>query len=53
MRFGGIDLDAGRTPAWAGAATLLAAGAIAFELARRRWRVRWDAAQQAVEGPAP
>ena len=49
MTFGGVSLDAKGAPAWVGAALLLVAGAMAFELARRRFRVRWDAAQEDVE----
>jgi branched-chain amino acid transport system permease protein len=49
MRFGGVSLDARGAPAWVGAALLFAAGAGAFELARRRLRVRWDAAQDDIE----
>jgi len=45
MRFGGLALDASHAPAWVGAAALLAAGGILFEVARRRFRVRWDEAQ--------
>jgi branched-chain amino acid transport system permease protein len=49
MRFGGVTLNAKGAPAWVGAALLLAIGAVAFELARRRLRVRWDGAQAAIE----
>jgi branched-chain amino acid transport system permease protein len=49
MRFGGVMLDASRAGAWAGAAALFVAGAGAFEIARRRFRVRWDAAQADIE----
>jgi branched-chain amino acid transport system permease protein len=49
MRFGGVSLDAKGAPAWVGAALLFSAGAGAFELARRRLRVRWDAAQDDIE----
>ena len=49
MKFGGVTLDAKGAPAWIGAALLFAAGAGAFELARRRLRVRWDAAQDDIE----
>ena len=45
MRFGGLALDASRAPAWLLAAALLAAGGALFELARRRFRMRWDEAQ--------
>jgi branched-chain amino acid transport system permease protein len=45
MRFGGLALDASRAPAWLLAATLLAAGGALFEMARRRFRARWDEAQ--------
>jgi len=49
MKFGGVTLNARGAPAWVGAAALFAAGAVAFELARRRFRVRWDAAQADIE----
>ena len=49
MRFGGVSLDAKSAAAWLGAATLFAVGAIAFEMARRRFRVRWDAVQDEIE----
>jgi branched-chain amino acid transport system permease protein len=49
MRFGGVSRYARGAPAWVGAALLFAAGAGAFELARRRLRVRWDAAQDDIE----
>jgi len=49
MTFGGVSLDAKGAPAWAGAALLFVAGAAAFEIARRRFRVRWDAAQHDIE----
>jgi branched-chain amino acid transport system permease protein len=50
MKFGGLMLNAKGAAAWVGAALLLAIGAAAFELARRRFRVRWDEAQAAIEG---
>jgi branched-chain amino acid transport system permease protein len=49
MKFGGVTLDAKGAPAWVGAALLFAVGAVAFELARRRLRVRWDEAQSEIE----
>jgi branched-chain amino acid transport system permease protein len=49
MKFGGVSLDAKGAPAWVGAALLFAVGAAAFEVARRRFCVRWDAAQEDVE----
>ncbi|MBC7666696.1 MAG: branched-chain amino acid ABC transporter permease [Caulobacter sp.] len=49
MKFGGVSLNAKGAPAWIGAALLLAVGAAAFETARRRLRVRWDAAQAEIE----
>src|SRR6195952_4124634 len=49
MRFGGVSLDAKGAPAWAGAALLLVVGAAAFEVARRRFQVRWDAVQHDIE----
>ncbi|MCK9687432.1 branched-chain amino acid ABC transporter permease [Scleromatobacter humisilvae] len=49
MTFGGVSLNAKGAGAWVGAALLFVAGAIAFELARRRFRVRWDAAQHDIE----
>ena len=49
MKFCGVTLDAKGAGAWIGAALLLAAGAAAFELARRRVLVRWSAAQDDIE----
>ena len=49
MKFGGVSLNAKGAPAWIGAALLLSVGAAAFEAARRRLRVRWDAAQAEIE----
>jgi branched-chain amino acid transport system permease protein len=49
MRFAGIELDAKGAAAWVGAAVLLAVGGVAFEIARRRFRVRWDEAQGDIE----
>ena len=49
MKFGGVSLDARGAAAWVGAALLLVVGALAFEAARRRLRVRWDAAQADIE----
>jgi len=49
MKFGGVMLDAKGAAAWTGAAVLFGAGAVAFELARRRFQVRWDEAQGDIE----
>jgi branched-chain amino acid transport system permease protein len=49
MNYAGLRLDARGAPAWMGAAAVFAAGALLFELARRRFRRRWDEAQAAVE----
>ena len=49
MKFGGLSLDAKGASAWVGAALLLAVGGAAFEVARRRFRVQWDAAQSDIE----
>jgi branched-chain amino acid transport system permease protein len=49
MKFGGVSLDARGPAAWVGAAALFAAGALAFEVARRGFRVRWEAAQDDIE----
>jgi branched-chain amino acid transport system permease protein len=49
MKFAGLALDAKAAPAWIGAAATFAAGAALFELARRRFRRRWDDAQAALE----
>jgi branched-chain amino acid transport system permease protein len=49
MKFAGLSLDAKGAPAWAGAILVFAAGTLAFEVARRRVRVRWDAAQDDIE----
>jgi branched-chain amino acid transport system permease protein len=52
MKFGGMTLDAKGATAWIGASVLFAAGAAAFEVARRRFRVRWEAAQGDIEREA-
>ena len=49
MKFGGIALNAKGAAAWIGAALLLAAGATAFEIVRRRFGARWEAAQADIE----
>ena len=49
MKFGGVMLDAKGAPAWMVAAALFVVGAVAFEVARRRFRVRWDEAQGDIE----
>ena len=49
MSFGGVMLDAKGAAAWVGAGVLFAVGAVAFELARRRFRLRWDEAQGDIE----
>ena len=49
MKFGGVSLDAKGASAWIGAAALLAFGGVAFEVARRRFRVQWDAVQSDIE----
>ena len=49
MKFGGLTLDAKGATAWLGAALLCGVGAVAFEVARRRFRVRWEAAQGEIE----
>ena len=49
MKFGGVTLDAKGAAAWIGAGLLFVVGAVAFELARRRFRLRWDAAQGEIE----
>jgi branched-chain amino acid transport system permease protein len=49
MKFGGVMLDAQGAAAWIGAVSLFVVGAVAFEVARRRFRVRWDAAQADIE----
>jgi branched-chain amino acid transport system permease protein len=49
MQFCGLALDAKGAPAWVGALLLLAAGAVAFELVRRRVLARWNAAQEDIE----
>lgn len=52
MKFGGLSLDAKGAPAWIGAASLFVVGAVAFELARRRFRLRWDAVQHDIDREA-
>jgi len=49
MKFAGLWLDAKGAAAWIVALLLLAAGAVAFELARRRVRARWHEALDGVE----
>jgi branched-chain amino acid transport system permease protein len=49
MSFGGVQLDAAGPAAWVGAGVLLVVGAAAFELARRRFRVRRDAVHGEIE----
>jgi len=49
MKFCGVTLDAKGAAAWAGAAVLLAAGGLAFEVLRRRVLARWNAAQDDIE----
>jgi len=49
MKFAGLELNARGAGAWIAAALLAGVGAIAFERARRRFRVRWDAAQSDIE----
>jgi branched-chain amino acid transport system permease protein len=50
LKFGGLMLNAKGAAAWVGAALSFAVGAVAFEFARRRFRVRWDEVQAAIEG---
>jgi len=49
MKFGGVMLDAKGAAAWMVAAALFVVGAVAFELARRRFRMRWNEAQGDIE----
>ena len=49
MKFGGLSLDTKGASAWIVAALLLAIGGAAFEVARRRLRAQWDAAQSDIE----
>jgi len=49
MSFCGIRLDAKGASAWLAALALLAVGGVAFERARRRFVLRWDAAQSDIE----
>jgi branched-chain amino acid transport system permease protein len=49
MRFCGVTLNARDAGAWVAAASLLAIGAVLFEVARRRFRSRWDEAQGDIE----
>jgi branched-chain amino acid transport system permease protein len=52
MKFGGVALNAKGAPAWLGAAALFVAGALALEVARRRFKARWEAAQADIEREA-
>jgi branched-chain amino acid transport system permease protein len=49
VRVFGLPLDTGRTESWVLIASLLAAGGIAFEAARRRFKAEWDAVQREIE----
>ena len=49
MTFGGVSLNAAGAGAWVAAAVLLVAGGTGFEVARRAFRVRWEAAQADIE----
>jgi branched-chain amino acid transport system permease protein len=49
MKFCGVTLDAKGPAAWTGAAALFVGGAVAFEVARRRFRLRWDETHADIE----
>ena len=49
VNFMGVALDTTSAQSWLGLCAVLALGAWAFALAQRRFGVRWDAAQEAIE----
>jgi branched-chain amino acid transport system permease protein len=49
MKYGGVALDAKGPAAWIVALLLFVAGGLAFERVRRRFVLRWDAAQADIE----
>jgi branched-chain amino acid transport system permease protein len=49
MKYGGVTLDAKGPAAWIVALLLFVAGGLAFERVRRRFVLRWDAAQADIE----
>ena len=49
VRFMGIQIDAATTGSWAFAATLILVGMVFFELARRRFVLKWSDIQDAIE----
>jgi branched-chain amino acid transport system permease protein len=49
LRFMGVALDVGSAASWAGAAAVLAVGAVLFEFVRRRFAARWAQAQREIE----
>ena len=49
VNFMGVALDTTSAQSWLGLCAVLALGAWVFALAQRRFGVRWDAAQEAIE----
>ena len=49
MKFLGLALEADSAAAWGGAAVVLLAGIVLFELTRRRFAVLWNRTQEAIE----
>ena len=52
LAFLGLRLDVRRPGDWAGAALVMLAGLLAFELARREFLRRWARVQRELDGPA-
>jgi branched-chain amino acid transport system permease protein len=49
MSFAGVPLSTASTASWVGAAAVLMVGLVLFELTRRRFALRWGAAQAEIE----
>jgi branched-chain amino acid transport system permease protein len=49
LRFLGLSLDVARAASWIGAVVVMLVGLASFEWVRRRFRLRWDATQAAIE----
>jgi branched-chain amino acid transport system permease protein len=49
VNFMGVALDTTSAQSWLGLCAVLALGSWVFALAQRRFGLRWDAAQEAIE----
>jgi branched-chain amino acid transport system permease protein len=49
LRFLGLSLDVAKAASWIGAVVAMLVGLALFEWVRRRFKLRWDAAQAAIE----